>query len=72
MECSVCYIDLATNQLQLTFKPAKKSEERAMRNQTKTAWAFLRSSGSSGEEIGDQISYLGFLHPVNQFTESGL
>lgn len=31
-----------------------------MRNQTKTAKAFLRSSESSGEKTGDQIGYLGF------------
>lgn len=30
-----------------------------MRNQTKTAKAFLRTSDSSGEKAGDQISYLG-------------
>lgn len=43
-----------------------------MTNQTKAAQVFLRSSDGSGEETGDQIGYLGFLHPVNQFIGSGL
>lgn len=39
-----------------------------MRKQSKTAQACVTSSDSSSEEVGDQISYLGFL----QLTESRL